>query len=84
VLLDVDAPEVVAEATVLHGSIAINGVSLTVNALRGGRLQVALIPHMAAYQSARCAPGARVNLEADLIGRYVASYLKRMHDRGVS
>jgi riboflavin synthase len=85
VLVDIDAPEVVAEATVLHGSVAVQGVSLTVNALRGGRLQVALIPHTWQHTNLHAlAPGARVNLEADLIGRYVAAYLKRMHDRGVS
>jgi riboflavin synthase alpha subunit len=46
VLLDVQVPELVAEVTVLHGSIAIHGVSLTVNALPAeNRVQAALIPH---------------------------------------
>jgi riboflavin synthase len=85
VLVDIDVPEVVAEATVLHGSVAVQGVSLTVNALSRGRLQVALIPHTWQHTNLRTlTPGATVNLEADLIGRYVASHLKRMYNRGVS
>jgi len=84
VLLDVVAPEVVLEATVLHGSIAIAGVSLTVNALRSDVVQVALIPHTWQHTNLRrLRPGDPVNLEADLFGRYVASYMKRVAPGGV-
>ena len=55
------------------GSIAVQGVSLTVNAVDGVRFQVNLIPHTLAVTTlGGLAPGARVNLEADLIARYVA------------
>jgi riboflavin synthase len=79
VLLDVSLPEVVAEVTVLHGSIAIDGVSLTVNALPGpDRAQVALIPYTWSHTNlGRLEPGARVNLEGDMMGRFVVHYLKR-------
>jgi riboflavin synthase len=78
-LVDVAVPDIVLEATVLHGSIAINGVSLTVNALAGDQVQVALIPHTWQHTNlARLRPGDRVNLEADLIGKYVMAHLKRM------
>lgn len=54
------------------GSIAINGVSLTVNQTRPGRLSVNLIPHTANATTLRdLTPGRRVNLEFDLIGKYV-------------
>jgi riboflavin synthase len=78
VLLDVSLPPDVAEVTVLHGSIAIDGVSLTVNALPGpGRAQVALIPYTWEHTNmSRLEVGARVNLEGDMLGRFVVHYLK--------
>lgn len=79
VLVDVSLPDVVAEVTVLHGSIAIDGVSLTVNALpTPGSAQVALIPYTWSVTNLnRLEPGSRVNLEGDMMGRFVVHYLKR-------
>lgn len=79
VLLDVAMPDAVADVTVLHGSIAVDGVSLTVNALPAPDVfQVALIPHTWEVTNfPRLAPGERVNLEGDMIGRYVVHYLQR-------
>ena len=79
VLLDVAMPEDVADVTVLHGSITVDGVSLTVNALPAPDVfQVALIPHTWEVTNfRRLAPGATVNLEGDMIGRYVVHYLQR-------
>lgn len=79
VLLDVRMPDEVAEVTVLHGSVAVAGVSLTVNALPApGVMQVALIPHtMQVTNFNTLAPGARVNLEGDMLGRFVVDYLRR-------
>jgi riboflavin synthase len=55
------------------GSIAIDGVSLTIAGIAGGTFSVALIPEtMAATTLKNLAPGDRVNLEADPIARYVA------------
>jgi len=72
-LVDVTLPPEVDAVTVLHGSIAVNGVSLTVNALPApGLCQVALIPHTLAITTLeRLRPGDPVNLEGDLIGKYV-------------
>ncbi len=80
VLLDVSLPTVVAEVTVLHGSIAVDGVSLTVSALPfQDCAQLALIPHTWAHTNlSRLQEGAQVNLEGDLLGRFVVQYLKRM------
>lgn len=79
VLLEVDMPDDVADVTVLHGSIAIHGVSLTVNALPArNRVQVALIPHTWAHTNLRhLRVGGRVNLEGDMIGRFVAHLAER-------
>ena len=71
--LDVDAPPEVARFIAAKGSVAIDGVSLTVNGVDGARFHVNLIPHTLAVTTlARLVPGARVNLEADLVARYVA------------
>jgi riboflavin synthase len=78
VLLDVSLPPEVAEVTVLHGSITIDGVSLTVNALPGpDRAQVALIPYTWEHTNLhRLGRGDAVNLEGDMLGRFVVHYLK--------
>lgn len=79
VLLDVTLPTVVAEVTVLHGSITVSGVSLTVNAMpRADVAQVALIPYTWEHTTLRTlAVGDGVNLEGDMLGRFVVNYLNR-------
>jgi len=57
---------------IVKGSIAIDGVSLTVNAVDETSFAVAIIPHtVGATHLGQRRPGARVNLEVDLIGKYV-------------
>ena len=79
VLIEIEMPDHVADVTVLHGSIAINGVSLTVNALPApNTLQVAIIPHT--WENTNFAAllnGSEVNLEGDMIGKFVVEYLKK-------
>jgi len=71
----VDAPAALAAFVAAKGSIAIDGVSLTVNEVEGRRFSVNLIPHTLAVTTLRSlVPGRRVNLEVDLIARYVARY----------
>jgi riboflavin synthase len=54
------------------GSICIDGVSLTVNAIRGRRLEVNLVPHTLVVTNAgEWRPGAKVNCEVDMIARYL-------------
>jgi riboflavin synthase len=73
--LAIDAPAALAPYVAAKGSIAVDGVSLTVNGVAGARFHVNLIPHTLAVTTLRrLAPGARVNLEVDLIARYVARY----------
>jgi riboflavin synthase len=85
VLIDVQMPEIVAEVTVPHGSITIDGVSLTVNALTGRDCaQVALIPYTWRHTNlSRLEPGSAVNLEGDMIGRFVVHHMKRRQGEGV-
>lgn len=74
-----EAPRDVARYIAVKGSIAINGVSLTVNEVNGMRFSVNIIPHtLAATNLAGLVAGARVNLEADTVARYV----ERLHAFG--
>ena len=70
-------PDEVFAVTVLHGSIAINGVSLTVDGLGPGSVcQVAVVPHTWKHTNlSALAPGDPVNVEADLVGKYVQRVL---------
>ena len=76
-LVDVRVPPEVEAVTILHGSITLNGVSLTVNALPGpGSCQVALIPHTREVTTlGNLHTGDAVNIEGDLIGKYVGRML---------
>jgi riboflavin synthase len=79
VLIDIEMPDYVADVTVLHGSIAVNGVSMTVNDLPADDvLQIAVIPHTWEHTNfSDLAPGSTVNLEGDMIGKFVVEFLKR-------
>lgn len=66
------APKAVARYLAPKGSICIDGVSLTVNRVRGAQFEVNLIPHTLKVTTlSRLKPGSEVNLEADLVARYV-------------
>lgn len=68
------APPDVLRHVVPRGSVAVDGVSLTVAALVPGGFEVAIVPHTAAATTlGRLAPGAAVNLEADILAKYVAA-----------
>ena len=69
--LTIDAPRDLARFIASKGSIAVDGVSLTVNAVDATHFTVNLIPHTLAVTTLKSvAPGVRVNLEIDLIARY--------------
>ena len=71
--LEVEAPRELARYIAPKGSIGVHGVSLTVNGVAGARFNVNLIPHTLDVTTLRSlVPGARVNLEVDLVARYVA------------
>ncbi len=77
------APDGLMPLIAPKGSVALDGVSLTVNAVTdgpagAGRFEVNVIPHTAAATTlGACEPGARVNLEIDLLARYVQRLLAR-------
>jgi riboflavin synthase len=70
--LTVRAPQALEKYIAVKGSVTINGVSLTVNEVNGMEFSVNLIPHTLAVTTLNeLKSGARVNLEIDLIARYV-------------
>jgi riboflavin synthase len=71
-----EAPEELAPFIAPKGSVALDGVSLTVNEVSGNRFGVNIIPHtLACTNFGQAHPGQPVNLEIDLIARYVARLL---------
>ena len=88
ITLEVSAAADVLAQLIYKGSIAVDGISLTVAELRPDRFSVAIIPHTFDNTTLRGkAPGDRVNLELDIIGKYVARLLRRTGDssgRGLS
>jgi riboflavin synthase len=76
--LEIEAPEALAKYLARKGSVAVDGVSLTVNDVRANRFEVNIIPHTRAVTTLRnLAAGARVNLEVDMLARYVERMLAR-------
>jgi riboflavin synthase len=77
--LEIEAPAELARFIASKGSIAVDGVSLTINAVAGRRFSVNVIPHTLAVTTlGSLASGAPVNLEVDMVARYVA----RLQDVG--
>ena len=74
--LAVRAPAELAKYIARKGSITVQGVSLTVNAVNGPQFEINLIPHTLQVTTLRhLKPGGRVNLEVDLIARYIERLL---------
>jgi len=79
VRLQIDCEPELADCVVEKGSIAVDGVSLTVAALLPSGFEVALIPHTLEVTTLSDRQiHDRVNLEADVLGKYVKRYLERM------
>jgi riboflavin synthase len=74
--LVIEAPADLARFIARKGSVAVDGVSLTVNEVEGTRFGVNLIPHTRDVTTLRnLIPGASVNLEIDQVARYVERLL---------
>ena len=75
--LIIRAPQSVARYLAHKGSVTVNGVSLTINKIIGNEFAINLIPHTLAMTNLQAlSPGMRVNLETDMLARYVARLLK--------
>jgi riboflavin synthase len=73
----VEPPRELLPFIAAKGSVALDGVSLTVNRIAGTSFEIMLIPHtMAVTTLGTLRPGRRLNLEVDLVARYVVRYLE--------
>jgi len=72
VRVEFEVPRELARYVARKGSICVDGVSLTVNGVAGRRFDVNLVPHtLEVTVLGGCRPGTRVNLEVDIIARYL-------------
>jgi len=70
---------------IIKGSVAVDGVSLTINRLETDRFGVSIIPHTAALTTIGFKQkGERVNIEVDMIGKYVEKFLTTQPDRSAT
>lgn len=78
-VLDLRVPAEVSETAVLHGSITVQGVSLTVNALpKPGVVQISLIPYTLDHTTlGGLKSGDKVHVEADVIGKHVKALMTK-------
>ncbi len=73
----VKIPTELSKYVIEKGSIAIDGISLTVNEVFGAEIKLAIIPHTAKLTTMGFRhPGDRVNIEVDLIGKYIENLLR--------
>lgn len=80
--LEFAVPSDLARYIAAKGSVCIEGVSLTVNQVEGTRFTVNLIPHTLTVTNLdRCQPGTRVNIEIDVVARYLERLLTGSQDQ---
>lgn len=81
VLLRLEIPKEASQILIAKGSIAINGISLTIFALSETSVTVSIIPHTMSHTSLKNAGiGDQVNLECDIIGKYVCKFVQGRSD----
>ncbi len=76
--LSINYPEEFSNLLVTKGSIALNGISLTVNSIKGNSFSTNLIPHTRNITTVgMLKEGDKINLEFDIIGKYIAKFMTR-------
>ena len=81
VVVTVAVPEELARQMIIKGSVAVDGVSLTINTLDARSFAVAVIPHTSVLTTIGFKQtGERVNIETDMIGKYVEKFLSTRTD----
>lgn len=77
VRFSIEVPQAQMRYLVEKGSVTVDGISLTVNAVGAQTFGVAVIPHSLARTTLQwCEPGTRVNIETDILGKYVERLLR--------
>jgi riboflavin synthase len=76
VLIAISVPKALTRYMIHKGSVAVDGVSLTINRLEAESFEVSIIPHTADLTTVGFKqPGSRVNIETDLIGKYIERFM---------
>lgn len=83
IIVTIEVPERLSDYMIPKGSVAVDGISLTINQCRRDSFDLSIIPHTAhlttiGFKEA----GVRVNIETDMIGKYVQRFLTRQSDAG--
>jgi len=77
-ILEIEPPKKLLKFIAEKGSIAINGVSLTVNSIKNNRFKVNIIPFtLKETNLGNLIKGSEINIEIDLIARYLENIIKR-------
>jgi riboflavin synthase len=85
VIVTVAVAEALTRYMIVKGSVAVDGVSLTINRLDPDRFSASIIPHTAALTTIGLKQtGERVNIEVDLIGKYVEKFLTNQPGRSAT
>ncbi len=78
VIVDIQVDPVLSRDMIEKGSVAVDGISLTINQCRDNGFEVSIIPHTAAVTTIGFKkPGDQVNIETDMLGKYVRKILGR-------
>jgi len=81
VIVAVAVPPALTRYMILKGSVAVDGISLTINTLEPDRFTVSIIPHTAGLTTIGFKrEGERVNIETDMIGKYVEKFISAKQD----
>jgi riboflavin synthase len=82
--LVIAVPDALTRYIAAKGSVAVDGVSLTVNAVNGAEFEVNIIPHTQAVTViGGYAPGTAVNIEVDMLARYLERLVRAEPDTGI-
>jgi riboflavin synthase len=82
VIVAVAVPVALTRYMIVKGSVAVDGISLTINSLEPDHFSVSIIPHTAELTTIGFKrKGERVNIETDMIGKYVEKFLSAKQDR---
>lgn len=83
--IEIGCPVELMAQLVKKGSVAVDGISLTVADIQTGSFSVAVIPHTVAKTTLKTlTPGARVNIETDIIGKYLLRFLAKGQGGGIT
>ena len=76
IIIGIKVPESLTRYMIVKGSVAVDGVSLTISRLQKDLFEVSVIPQTAAVTSiGDFKPGTRVNIETDLVGKYIERFV---------